>query len=62
MAEDISLGEEEGREEAWATPIKETCSTRADVQDSVDKHRPDEALASRHGHLFNEQYHTSDTF
>ena len=47
VTEDISSGEEEGREEASIALIKEMYSKWVEVQNFVEKYHPDKALTSQ---------------
>ncbi|XP_037012857.2 zinc finger MYM-type protein 5 isoform X1 [Artibeus jamaicensis] len=55
VAEEISAGDKEEREEASTALIKEMCSKWVEVQNFVEMYHPDKALASRNVDLINEQ-------
>ncbi|XP_067135000.1 tigger transposable element-derived protein 1-like [Centruroides vittatus] len=54
LAEDMSSGEEEGKEDIPSSVIKEICAKWGDVQAFVEKSHPDTMVANRAVHLFNE--------
>ena len=55
LAEQISLGEEEGREEVSTALMKEIHGKCVKVQNVVEKYLPDKSVASWDVDLFNEQ-------
>ncbi|XP_043849931.1 zinc finger protein 202-like [Dromiciops gliroides] len=55
VGEELSSGEEEGREEASTVLLKEMCGKWVELQNFVEKYHPDRALTSRNVDLFNDQ-------
>ena len=52
--EEMSSGEEEGREDVPISLIREICAKWGEVQSFVERYHPDNAVASRSINIFND--------